>query len=113
VPVSCVILFVHGTLKRGGRAHARLAGAEFLGEARTLPHYRVYDLGCYPGLVRDDVNGLSVAGELWRVPDAMLPGLDEYEGAPELFARGPIDLEGWPAGAVAYFYQGSQPADDG
>src|SRR5207249_6980142 len=62
-------LFVYGTLKRGGRGNRWLAGQRFLGEAVTEPTYRLYDLGTYPGLVRDEANGLAVKGELWEVDD--------------------------------------------
>ena len=60
-------LFVYGTLKRGGCRHAPLACQRFLGEARTAPLYRLYDLGSYPGLVPADEGGDVVHGELYEV----------------------------------------------
>src|SRR5215471_201591 len=59
------IVFVYGTLKRGERNHRLLADQEFLGAAVTVPRYRVFDLGPYPGLVRDDATGLAVRAELF------------------------------------------------
>lgn len=35
-------LFVNGTLMRGLKLHANLGGAEFLGEFKTAPRYRLH-----------------------------------------------------------------------
>ena len=65
-----VELFVNGTLMRGLELHANLAGAEFLGEFRTAPHYRLFSIGDrHPGMFRVGSGGISVAGELYRLPD--------------------------------------------
>lgn len=93
------ILFVYGTLKRGGANHDRLADQTFLGVARTRPGMTLYSLGEYPGLVRasDDLDG--VTGELWAVDDAALARLDEFEGVHEgLYAREPAPLAETPEG---------------
>ncbi len=71
-------LFVYGSLRRGERAEALLAGGACLGAARTRG--RLYDLGAYPGLVASDEEADVVHGELWSVPEALLPRLDRYEG---------------------------------
>jgi len=70
---------VYGSLKRGGRHHEELQGAAFLGEAETAPGYAVIQLGDYPALVRADAGGV-VTGELFEVPESLLPALDEFEG---------------------------------
>ncbi|MCE9531804.1 MAG: gamma-glutamylcyclotransferase [Planctomycetes bacterium] len=85
--MSKTILFLYGTLKRGQKSHHFLAGQEFLGEARTMPLYRLYGLGWHPGMVIDLENGLEVKGELWAVDDATLAKMDEYEGHPTWFVR--------------------------
>jgi gamma-glutamylcyclotransferase (GGCT)/AIG2-like uncharacterized protein YtfP len=99
------ILFFYGTLKRGGRNHHFLAGQTFLGEAHTLPRYRLYDLGPHPALVEAE-HGAVVRGEVWAVDAATLARLDEFEGVPDWFDRRPIQLADAPAGAEAYFYRG-------
>ena len=47
------ILFVYGTLKRGMKNYQLLAGQAFLNSTRTMPCYRLLDLGSYPGLILD------------------------------------------------------------
>lgn len=72
------LVFVYGTLKRGGENHGWIAPQQFVAEARTAPLFRLYDLGGYPGMVRVE-DGLSIQGEVWRVDDAGLIKLDELE----------------------------------
>ncbi len=98
------MLFVFGTLKRGQVNHRLMTGQAFVREATTLPHYRLYDLGEYPGLADDPVNGLSIVGELWQISECCLAELDDFEGVPDWFQRRPVLLEGEPAEADAYFY---------
>ena len=91
------LVFVYGTLKRGGSNHHFLAGQRFLGRARTAPGFTLYSLGEYPGLVEraDDRDG--VAGELWEVDSSALRRLDQLEGVAEgLYARIPARLAEWP-----------------
>jgi gamma-glutamylcyclotransferase (GGCT)/AIG2-like uncharacterized protein YtfP len=77
-------IFVYGTLKRDspGRAHRRLGTAKLV--ARGSVRGLLYDLGTYPGLVRDGSNGHRVFGELHEIPAASaertLRLLDAYEG---------------------------------
>ncbi len=99
-------VFVYGTLKRGQRNHHFLADQEFRGEAKTLPHYRLYDCGSHPGLVEDTQNGIAVRGEVWQVCDEVLQKLDEYEGVPDYFLRKPILLQDWDSQVQAYFFNG-------
>jgi gamma-glutamylcyclotransferase (GGCT)/AIG2-like uncharacterized protein YtfP len=108
-PADPFLLFVYGTLQRGGVRHGPLARQRFLGEYRTRPRYALYDLGTYPGLVASD-EGQVVAGELYEVERSLLVYLDGVEGAPSWFALGPIDLEESPGQAWAYFYQ-QNPVD--
>lgn len=77
------LIFVYGTLKRGCSNHHFLAEQEFVGEARTAPGFRLYELGGHPGMVakKDDREG--VTGEIWAVDDAALVRLDGLEGLAE------------------------------
>lgn len=98
------ILFVYGSLKRGGRGNRILATQAFLGEAQTEPKYRLIDLGSYPGLVRDEANGLAVKGELWEVDDACLAELDDYESIGQLYDRRPIVVPGHTGKVETFIY---------
>ena len=105
-----VVLFVYGTLKRGQPAHRLLAGQTFLGSAVTAPRYRLVHLGPFPGLVRDDAAGLAVSGELWEVSDCCADELDDFEGCPVLYTRGPVEVVGADGPVEAYFYARPVPA---
>ncbi len=72
------LVFVYGTLKRGGENHDWLNGQHFVAEARTRPVYRMFDLGGYPGMVRS-ADGLAIQGEIWRVDGPGLVRLDVLE----------------------------------
>ena len=86
-----MILFVNGTLMRGLALHANLAGAEFLGEVSTAPRYRLHSVGDrHPGMYEVDEGGVSVAGELYDVPDDVLRRVEAGE-PPDLY-RGPVRL---------------------
>lgn len=87
------LVFLYGTLKRGGSNHARLAGQTLLGPARTVPGFCLYDLGDYPGMAAQAGEREGVTGEVWSVDAACLRQLDEYEGVAEgLYRREPIAL---------------------
>jgi gamma-glutamylcyclotransferase (GGCT)/AIG2-like uncharacterized protein YtfP len=102
-----ILLFVYGTLKRGGCSHHLLADQEFLGEAHTLPLYRLYDCCDYPCLVRDAERGVPIQGEVWRISEAVIHRLDEYEEVPRLFRREAIALARRTEPVMGYFYQGA------
>ena len=76
------LLFVYGTLKRGGCRHGPLARERFRGETRTRPRYALCDLGGYPGLTIDETTGQAVHGEVYEVGESLVPWLDTVEGAP-------------------------------
>jgi gamma-glutamylcyclotransferase (GGCT)/AIG2-like uncharacterized protein YtfP len=91
-------LFVYGTLKRGRRAHGLLGGQEFLGEARTVPGYRLYDSGSFPCLNADPGGTGQAQGELWRVDVLTLRRLDDFDVPAILPSKSPV---GWPASTRA------------
>jgi len=82
-PIMLNHLFVYGTLRRAndGSLHPYLRGdGEFLAKA-TVPG-SLYDLGSYPGWVRDfDHSQVEVLGEVYRLlhPQHTLLLLDAYE----------------------------------
>lgn len=87
------LVFVYGTLKRGGRNHAHLCGQHCLGSARTRPGYTLYQPADYPGMVPEASDRNGVTGELWQVDDSCLRELDRLEGTAErLYARAPVPL---------------------
>jgi len=85
-----VTLFVYGTLKRTppGKRHRLLRDARFVNVASMSGS--LYDLGRYPGVVRDPKDRGRVFGEVYEIPDdaahRALQALDKYEG-PEFVRR--------------------------
>jgi gamma-glutamylcyclotransferase (GGCT)/AIG2-like uncharacterized protein YtfP len=85
-------LFVNGTLMRGLELHKNLAGAEFLGEFRTAPRYRIHSIGDrHPGMYEVAEGGVSVPGELYRLPDEVWQRVEA--GEPPGLYKGPVQLE--------------------
>lgn len=105
-----ILLWVYGTLKRRGRLHGAMHGTAFIGCCRTMPGYRLLNLGSYPGLMRIPSSSEAdrVSGELFSVPVSILEHLDDVEGAPGLFSREPVGLDHSRGVAQAYFHQGSR-----
>ncbi len=105
-----ILIFVYGTLKRGCSNHGELAGQRFVAEARTLPGYRLFDVGGYPGLVPWPGDREGVSGEIWSVDPTTLARLDRFEGTDSgLYSREPILLQAPYSGETvqAYVYPGS------
>jgi len=101
------LVFVYGTLKRGGCNHSYLAGQRFVGQTRSVSGFTLYALTGYPGLVCDPLDEQGVRGELWEVDAAALGNLDVLEGLEEgLYRRGPIPLWGEFSGleVETYYY---------
>jgi gamma-glutamylcyclotransferase (GGCT)/AIG2-like uncharacterized protein YtfP len=88
-------LFVNGTLMRGLALHKNLAGAHFLGEARTEACYRVHTIGdLHPGMYRleeGEQGGISVPGELYLISDEQWAVVEAGE-PPNLYC-GPVALD--------------------
>lgn len=70
------LVFVYGTLRRGGSNAFRMDGAEFVGPA-TVGGV-LYRISWYPGLVLEGDG--RVTGEVHRVGPELLRALDEFEG---------------------------------
>lgn len=77
-----MLLFIYGTLKRGGSNHHYMAGQRFVGAACTESRYRLFDMGGYPGMVHAS-EGLSIEGEVWEVDAACRVRLDILEAVDE------------------------------
>jgi gamma-glutamylaminecyclotransferase len=98
-------VFVYGTLRAGERNHRLLEGAEFVGQARTAPCFRMVDLGSFPAIVGD--GSTPIEGEVYDVDDAMLARLDELEGHPRFYTRTRIELDDGSE-ALAYLLRPTQ-----
>jgi gamma-glutamylcyclotransferase (GGCT)/AIG2-like uncharacterized protein YtfP len=89
--MSTLIVF-NGGLMRGESAHWKLRGAAFVEAVRTAPVYRLYSIGDrHPAMVEDRRSGVSVAAELYEVPDAVWRRVCNIE-PPGLY-RGPVELD--------------------
>jgi gamma-glutamylaminecyclotransferase len=91
-----VKLFVYGTLKQGFSRNQYLRDQRFDGKARTVPRYRLFDCGSYPGLVPAPIGaeGRSIEGEIWDVDAVCLTILDKVEAVGEgLYRRERVELE--------------------
>ena len=71
------IIFVYGTLRRGGSDHFRMAAAKFVSEATVSG--RLYRVHWYPGLVLDEA-GDEIHGDVYAVTKDALAILDVFEG---------------------------------
>jgi gamma-glutamylcyclotransferase (GGCT)/AIG2-like uncharacterized protein YtfP len=103
------LIFVYGTLKRGGSNHAFLTGQTFLQTARTVAGYSLVHLRDFPGMIPDETDRIGVAGEVWKVDANCLAQLDDLEGINEgLYRREPIRLQGFSEyeHAQTYLYAG-------
>jgi len=79
------LVFVYGTLRRGGSNHYMLADSNFLGRYATEPRYTMFRLGQFPAVVaRGDT---AIEGEIYRVSDQVFSLLDELECYPSVFSR--------------------------
>jgi gamma-glutamylcyclotransferase (GGCT)/AIG2-like uncharacterized protein YtfP len=78
-------LFVYGTLREGEPAHSLLRGAPLVARVTTEPAFTLVDMGEYPALV--EAGESAVVGEVYAIDAELLPELDRYEDAPELYQR--------------------------
>lgn len=99
------LLFVYGTLKRGGSNHRQLAGEIFVGEAHTVAGYRLFALDGYPGMVALAGDREGVVGEVWSVKPDALTRLDRFEGVDQgLYRRESVPLLPPFAGRTVHAY---------
>ena len=80
------LVFVYGTLRRGGSNAFRMNGAEFVSAGQV--EGKLYAISWYPGLVLER-GGETVEGDLFRVGSAQLGALDDFEGISANEIEGP------------------------
>jgi len=97
-----MLVFVYGTLKRGGWNNFRMPG-EFVREAETIPRYRIFTDGTLPYLTENYRYGLAVRGEVWLVDEDGLAYLDRLEGVDRNFYRRDEIFLADGSTAMAYF----------
>jgi len=107
-PPDNALLFVYGTLQRGGMYHPLLeaCGARFVGRASTLQAYPLL-LDRYPCLMDAPGTGFRVSGEVYRIRHAQSWwDLDQLEGHPHEYRRRlePVELAGEVREAWTYFF---------
>jgi gamma-glutamylaminecyclotransferase len=81
-------VFVYGTLLHGLRNHYLLEAADvtFLGAARTVGAFEMWDAGGFPFVSRRGAT-TPVVGEVYRVDGETLRKLDVLEGHPGWYER--------------------------
>lgn len=85
------LVFVYGTLRKGGPFSRAMEGSEFIGKGTTAGKMFV---DRYPVVVDGDEN---VVGELYRLSsDRQLASLDRIEGHPSFYKREvrPVEVDG-------------------
>jgi len=95
------LVFVYGTLRRGGSNAFRMDGAQFIGKGRV--EGCLFVISWYPGLVPGKDLGW-VHGDVFRVGPEQMRALDEFEGLSAGEIEGseyrrvqvPVFLEGIP-----------------
>lgn len=103
-------VFVYGTLKRGFPNHRYMAGATYVGDALTVDAYPLVVGGLWftPYLIPEKGEGHRVKGELWDVPEHMMPSLDALESVhlPNGYRRQmiPVVFDGSGEQAEAWTY---------
>ncbi len=98
-------VFTYGTLMRGEANHRLLRGSLFVGVAKTVRGFGLFDHGHFPAMVR--MGDGVVAGEVFEITDETLRALDRLEGYPTLYGRELIDLDDGSQ-AIAYLQAGEQ-----
>lgn len=101
-----MLLFVYGTLKRGGKYHTYLEEANLVAEQATAKG-ALYDTGLgYPAFSL--AGGGDVVGEVYDIPDVLWPALDFLEDCvgeeSDLYGKKTLTVqtENGPVEAVVY-----------
>lgn len=108
------LIFIYGTLRRGGRAHHLMRGAEFVATG-SIPG-RLVHVDAYPGLILCDDQ--RVVGELYSVHHDLLVELDGYEGCfespPHYLREGTVVLleDGELQAAEVYVFNQLDPSHE-
>jgi gamma-glutamylaminecyclotransferase len=98
-----ILLFVYGTLRRGGKNHFYLAKTSFQGNAETYPEYTLGMTDEY--LILQEGGRCCVSGEVYSVPPHVLSQLDNLESTSTgLFTRRRVALKEPFIDQVVYTY---------
>ncbi len=84
------LLFVYGTLRRGGPNHALIAGARFVGPATTVERYALF-VEDFPYLAPTPAVH-RVRGEVYAIDAATRAEIDRLEGHPTWYERRPVTV---------------------
>lgn len=98
------LVFVYGTLRRGGSNHFRMDGAEYIASGTIMG--RMYRIDWYPGLVLDEA-GDEIHGEVYSVGLELLSALDVFEG----LSAGDIEGSEYRRAKTIVIRRDSQPAE--
>ena len=86
-------LFAYGTLRKGSKGHRFLQSAILVAENQKLHGFRMYDNGFYPFVIPVEDTKEFICGEIYEIPEEILPQLDHYEGVPSLYKRVFLDAQ--------------------
>lgn len=86
---------------QGERASGMLADGIYKGEF-VLDDYAMYDLGPFPGIKESP--GEMVFGEVYEIPDCLIPKMDSYEGEGSLYKRVLVNVSNETVSLDAYAY---------
>ncbi|MFO7725407.1 MAG: gamma-glutamylcyclotransferase family protein [Oceanipulchritudo sp.] len=108
LPPDGSLLFVYGTLQRGGCFHSLLQSSRpaFLGSGRLCTRYPLL-LARYPCLLDLPDRGHRVLGEVYRLPRSRdWLAIDQLEDHPREYRRRlePVEVEARRLEAWTYFY---------
>jgi len=97
------LVFVYGTLRRGGAGamSIRFPDSKFIADAKVSGS--LYDLGAYPGLLLDESNSL-VIGEVYEVDDEILNKLDAFE-ASSFYWRKQVEISLGTHNRICWIYE--------
>lgn len=72
------LVFVYGTLRRGGSNHWRMQESVWVGPGTV--EAELFRIDWYPGLLLAEGSGSRVIGEIYQVDAISLAALDAFEG---------------------------------
>ncbi len=109
-PTCGDLLFVYGSLKKGGVAHEKLARGTLVDSNIRVPGILV-PVSWYPAL--HHCSGCWVRGELYRVPKSVISEIDIFEGVAQgLYIRTKTFVDHAPGTAWVYrFGRGLTPSE--
>lgn len=85
-------LFVYGSLQRGLGIDSLLKNSVFLGDGITVDKFLMFDLGSFPGIVKDS-RGKNIFGEVYQINQATLDILDIVESHPDSYTRKMFEIQ--------------------